>query len=504
MSEAVATGSVGVGQRLDPRGLAVHFVAGLPQLLVPIVALGFGTRGTNLGAGFAILVVLTISLLFRWLAWTRFRYFIEDDDIRIERGLLSRSARSIPYDRIQDVSVEQKPLARLLGIGEVKFETGGGEGDEAKLSFVSLAEAERLRETVRSRKAGSAAADVGEPEAEDLPDAPPVYAMDNRRLLTLGFYSFSLVIFAVLAGAAQQFDFLLPWGWDDLELLAGEAEKRGVDLAHVSRSTQLGGALIGVLALVAIGIVTGIGRTFLTQYGFRLERTAKGFRRRRGLLTRTDVVMPVERVQAIAVTTGPVRRRRGWYALHFVSLASDSDKQADHEVAPLAQLEEIWPIAAKAGVTQPGDGVKFTRARPGPWFDRWLLWTGLIVAIVAANVSAGNTLAAWALVLVAPLALHAWLGWRTHAAALDARQVYVRHGWWKQVLGIARQVNVQSVSIVQGPLMRRRGLADVEFGIAGGALAIRSVPLAAARAIREQVLGEVVPVDFSRLGLTSS
>jgi putative membrane protein len=503
LSEAAAPVSAAPGQRLDPRGLAVHFVAGLPQLFVPIVALGFGTRGSNLGAGFAILTVLAISLLYRWLAWTRFRYFVADDDIRIERGLLSRSARSIPYDRIQDVSVEQKPLARLLGIGEVKFETGGGVGDEAKLSFVSLAEAQRLRETVRSRKASAVVPGADEAAAGDAPEGPPVYAMDTRRLVTLGFYSFSLVVFAVLAGAAQQFDFLLPWGWDDLELLAGEAEKRGVGLAHVSLSTQLGGVLIGVLSLVAIGMITGVVRTFLTQYGFRLDRSAKGFRRRRGLLTRTDVVMPVERVQAIAVTTGPVRRRQGWHALHFVSLASDSDQQADHEVAPLAQLDEIWPIAAEAGLVRPADSLAFTPARPGPWIDRWLLWTVLIALIAAANLLAGQALGGWLIILSLPLAIGAWLGWHTHAAALDESQVYVRHGWWKQVLGIARQVNVQSVSIVQGPLMRRRGLADVVFGIAGGNLAIRSIPLETARAVREQVLAMVAPVDFSTLGQAS-
>lgn len=498
MSEAAPHGGEDPGQRLAVQGLFVHFVSGLPQLFVPMLAAGYGAQNSGIGAGGALLAVLLVSLLFRWLAWTRFRYFIGEDEVRIERGLLSRSARSIPYDRIEDVSVEQKPLARLLGIGEVRFETGGGEGEEAKLSYVTLAEAERLRETVRSRKI-AALAEHEEPEA-DTADAPPVFAMDNRRLVTLGFYSFSLVVLAVLAGAAQQFDFLLPWGWDDLELLLGEAEKRGVDLAHVSRGVQLGGALLAIAVLVLLGVFTGIVRTFLTQYGFRLDRTAKGFRRRRGLLTRTDVVMPVERVQAIAVTTGPVRKRRGWHALHFISLASDTDKQADHEVAPLARLDEIWPIAAAAGLRPPAPELRFEPARSGPWIDRWLLLTLFVALIAVANALAGQVLGLWLLILALPLAVHAWLTWRTHAAALDERQIYVRHGWWKQLLGIARQVNVQSVSIVQGPLLRRRGLADVVFGIAGGTLAIRSVPLAVSRAIRDRVIAEVAPVDFSRLG----
>ncbi|TAF37382.1 MAG: hypothetical protein EAZ66_07180, partial [Alphaproteobacteria bacterium] len=91
----------------------------------------------------------------------------------------------------QDVSIEQKPLARLFDLGEVKFETGGGEGEDAKLSFVSMDRAEALRTTVRARKAEVGAAVTEEFDSEER---PPVFVMDNGRLVTLGLYSFSLVI----------------------------------------------------------------------------------------------------------------------------------------------------------------------------------------------------------------------------------------------------------------------------------------------------------------------
>jgi len=47
---------------------------------------------------------------------------------------------------------------------------------------------------------------------------------------------------------------------------------------------------------LVVGMLSGIVRTFLRDWDFRLERTSKGFRRRRGMFTRTDVVMPVHRV----------------------------------------------------------------------------------------------------------------------------------------------------------------------------------------------------------------
>lgn len=493
----------GEGQRLHPLGLIAGLIGGLPQLIFPMFAAVFGTGSRNRPELIPIVIfaVLLVSLFFRWLAWLRTHYHVGDDDIRIERGILSRSARSIPYDRIQDVSVEQKPLARLLGIGEVKFETGGGEGEDAKLSYVSLEEAERLRETVRARKAGLAAP---EDHAETVAQAEAlqVFAMDIKRLIILGFYSFSLVIFAVLGGVAQQFDFLLPFDWWDFKDWIGVAEKNGVDITRINRSVQIGGAIIALAALTLIGVATGIVRTFLTDYGFRLDRTAKGFRRRRGLLTLTDVVMPVARVQAAIVETGPVRKRRGWHALRFVSLAQESKQESHHMVAPLARLDEIWPIIAETGITPPNETTPLQRGRFGWWLRGFVIILPVIfTAMAAITVFTGASLArASLLLLLVPLMLAVVaFEWRSYRHGADISQLYARRGWWHQRLTIVPQVRVQSVEIAQSPLARLTGLVALRFGIAGGRLEMVALPREAAEAIRDRVLAIAAPVDFSQI-----
>lgn len=497
-----ANGQGGEGQRLHPLGLIVGFITGLPQLFVPIVAAIFGTGSRDNPAWIPLIIgaVMLVSLFFRWLAWLRTHYHIGEDDIRIERGIFSRTARSIPYDRIQDVSVEQKPLARLFGLGEVRFETGGGDGDDAKLSFVSLAEAERLRETVRAQKAGHISAGDLDPGSET--DAPPVFAMDERRLLILGFYSFSLVIFAILGGLAQQFDFLLPGDWWDFRRWIGVAEDSGVDITHLDRNLQIGGALLALLALLAIGTATGIVRTFVKQYGFRLERTTKGFRRRRGLLTLTDVVMPVARVQAALIETGPVRKLSGWYALKFVSLAQESKEEGDHMVAPLAKLGEIWPIVAEAGISPPDSGARFRRG-PFRWWASglFILFAGLLLVLLATMAFAAAPFRQAGWMLLVPLAFLplVWLEWRHYGDLADGAQLYVRENWWNQRMSIAPQVRVQSVEISQGPFARALGLSTLHFGIAGGRLQFSALPLDQARVIRDQVMAVVAPVDFSEI-----
>ena len=506
IAEAMHEAEVHDGERLHISGLLVTFVSGLPQLAFPLVAAVYGVRQSKNPALIPIVIaaVLIISLFFRWLAWLRFRYHVGDHDIRVEKGILNRTARSIPYERIQDVSIEQKPLARMMGLGEVKFETGGGDGDDAKLSFVTLDEANRLRTLIRSRKAGIVV--VGDdPAVAESQDIAPIFAMDGKRVLIFGLYSFSLIIFAVLGGVAQQFDFLLPYDLWDLKHWAGLAEARGVSVNKINGvgwTVQLILAVIALMSLILIGFATGVARTLLREHGFRLDQTSKGFRRRRGLLTLTDVVMPTHRVQAAVVQTGPFRKRRGWHSLKFVSLAQDSKEESNYVAAPFATLGEVWRIAQAATIQAPGGDEGLQRGAARYWISQIILIAPpIFIAMAALMVFADapflrTTLLLSLLVLVGMIF---WFDWRKYRFGLDGHQLYLQRGWWRQQMTIAPQVKVQSVEIAQGPLTRRLDLASLKFGIAGGTLEMIAVPLSTARAIRDAVLQKVAAVDYSAI-----
>ena len=504
MSEAatIAAETIEEQHKLHPIGLLIGFISGLPQLVFPILAAIFGTRSSEFGSAFIIPIIaaiLFVSLFFRWLAWTRFRYVISEEEIRVESGILNRNVRSIPYERIQDVSIEQKLLPRLFGLGEVKFETGSGDGDEGKLSFVSTQEGERLRELIRDRKEGAARPEASELSEEQTDGSTPIFAMDSKRVVTLGLFEFSLVIFAILIGAAQQFDFLLDFDLWDFGAWIGIVEAQDINLEAISWTARIVGALVALVILLGIGVATGIVKTLLREYGFRLDRTAKGFRRRRGLTTLTDVVMPAHRVQAAIIQTGFIRKRFGWHALKFVSLAQDSKEEASHVVAPLATIEEIWPIASEAKIFTPSQSLEFHRLDPRLWLDQWLLLVPIFLLSAGGHYALTDVPLLSSLILFSALAIGAffWLDWRHKSHARDDSQVYFRSGWWTPKMTIAPQLKIQSVEIRQSPLARLRGLAEIEFGIAGGTLEISGLKLSEALHIRTDVLSRIVEIDFS-------
>ncbi|WP_338242224.1 PH domain-containing protein [Aurantiacibacter hainanensis] len=515
------TGEVEIDEwrRVNKLTMAAQMLRTLVSAIVPAVLVLSGAAYSEMQAngisfitpwlGLLLVAFIAVNLAGAWLNWVRVRYRIGANDVRVEQGIISRQARSVPYDRIQDVSLEQKLLPRLLGLVEVKFETGAGGKDELKLSYVSEAEGERLRETVRALVEGEDTAPVSAstldtPEREIAAEqhGRTLFAMDVRRLFTFGLFNFSLVIFAVLLGALQQLEFLLPFDvweyvgdWFNEDRIA----EAGEYLSGYTTLAQVLAIIYAVVAVVVVGMASGVVRTFIRDWEFRLDRTAKGFRRRRGLLTKTDVVMPVHRVQALVVSTGVLRRRFGWHGLCFISLAQDAGS-ANHDVAPFAKMEEIAPIAREAGFTLPDESEDWRRASADYYFDRAVVQAFVPVVIAVVAFLQGYVVPGTLVALAAAfIAVGEHYRWRFVRHALGPEQVMSRRGWLAPGYTIASRVKLHSVEISQHPLARWRGYCTLRFGLAGGRLAFEGLRLDDAYELRAAALDPIAAVDFAKL-----
>ena len=361
---------------------------------------------------------------------------------------------------------------------------------------IALAEAEQLRDLIRDRKAGLIARPTAtDPETRVIAakeNETPIFAMDDRRVLTAGFFNFSFILLAVIGTIAQNLDFLLPGEifspryWAGLWLDQSFAD-------DLSFGTQVFGIIGAIFSLIGIGVGSGIVTTYIREYRFRLDRVAGGFRRRRGLFTLTDMVMPIHRVQAAILRTGPIRSRFGWHHLKFQSLASDVSGETDHSAAPLARMHELKPIFVEATIEEPLDTLIFTGVNAAHWWR-----TAIVVLLLLTAIGTGNGLfvhpGLFALpLLIVPIAILMILHWRWHQFGWSETQLFVRAGWWRRKLTILPIRKVQSVDIDQSPWDHPLELATVTVGVAGGSsigpLRIHDVPVAMAEAIRTRLLG---------------
>lgn len=489
--------ATGVPRRLSPLGVALYSLNSAPQLVVPALAGLWSMRGSGVGVSLFLLLLAGITVIIAAARWSAFRYTIERDEIRIEQGIVHRQTRAIPFDRIVDVGIEQQVVARLFGLAEVTFDSGGGAGEEARLRYVSLHEAHALRECVRGRAASAVAEGPRAPGAAE--SAAPLFAMGPRRLITMGCYSFSLVVFAIAIAAARRLDFLLPQAWFEPDYWWNTAWQGGSRLGGMGLWIEFLAGIAALLALAALGLLSGIIRAVTTWWDFRLERTAKGLRIRHGLLTRRDVTVPPGRVVAAAIQTGPIRARRGWQSLHLVSLGGNGESGAHIAAAPFARADEVAAIMAELSLAPPAPSLVFERAATGIALDRWLLAASLlaIAAVIAWPFLPPLSFAFGAAITL--LSFRTWLRWRSRARAMAEGQLFTRMGWWKRQTLFARVDAVQAVTLASGPLQRRRGVVTLVFGLPSVTAAFKDVPRPEAEAIRAAVLRQIGPVDYAHL-----
>ena len=153
----------GAGGPFSPRGISFSPVS--PSLatarlmaVVPLLLL--------LAGGFAVPAILVSPwfwagtgaaiLLLAWLAWLIPRqvramgYALAGEHLLWRKGIMWRRMSVIPYGRMQFVDTSQGPIARRMGIAEVKLHTASATTD-ATINGLPVAEAERLRQILAER-----------------------------------------------------------------------------------------------------------------------------------------------------------------------------------------------------------------------------------------------------------------------------------------------------------------------------------------------------------------
>jgi putative membrane protein len=506
--------AAGAPERLHPLFLlsgltgSLRGMFGAYALIAYLLVSGRGQFALLGAIGLIVFTIVGVALY-----WTRFEYRVGANDIRIDSGIISRTHRSIPFDRIQDVDITQGPLQRLLGLARVTFETGGGSAgsgaEEGVLQAITLERAEAIRTLIRSRRAHEVTATDAEAAAAN--EGAPVYALSVPRLILAGIFNFSLAVLAGLFGLSQTFGDAL--GFDPLsEKFWRDLLSAGDPVAQYAAQHRLAAVVAGLLLLILVGLLTGIVRTTVREFGFRLDRTDVGLRRRRGLFTRTDVTLPAKRAQAVVVATGPVREFWGWSELRLQSLARDEGGKGDHVLAPLAKDDEVNAILAELGWRPIGRQPAWTRVSSAYVWTRVIAFSPLLAILglnllvfLAAPLWVDETMRADVTAMILPglipililfvLLLVAiavrWLDWRRMAYAVDGDRLLVRMGWWRRRLLVLPFAKIQSIDLIENFITRWFGTSSLRLGVAGGGVrghSIPAIPRADARQLRDQLL----------------
>jgi putative membrane protein len=479
-------------QRLHPFSWLFELLNVLKQFILPILFLLFTGKGNNyelwglVGIGF--MVPLAVA------RYITFRYRIGADRIVIRSGLLHKTVRDIAFTRVQNVTLHQGLLHRMMHVAEVRLETGGGEKEEGRMRVLGLQQAQQLQRSIRShdKAAPSGMAAAGD---ESTAGETVLLLLPTRELLKLGFISNKgMILVAAAFGGAFQFDWKLSretfhsaggWLWDHSGDLAGN----GV------AAYALGGASLLLAAFIVLRIISML-QAVLHYHGFVLSGDDHRLSISRGLLNRFNGSLPRTRIQAWTLQQGWLQLRFQRFALRVDAAAGGSVKsehmESHWQLAPIADRDGIARIIGAVLPSTPWPIEHWQPLHPNAW-KREFKAPALLLLIPTAMLI--YWLHAWGLLL---LLAYPWLWfqskqWAKHAGYSHANGlIAVREGWIGKTWRFAEVRKVQAAYLKQSPFDRRHGMATVfcdtvNAGAFEPPLAVRYLPFDEAVALHHEI-----------------
>lgn len=107
-----------------------------------------------------LLAALLFGLTFfiGWLVYINYKFSLEEDALKIKRGILNKEEIAIPYRQIQDVDVRRDLLYQILGLSRLVILTAGHEEEKIKggesegiLPAIDKDAAEKIRDELLQR-----------------------------------------------------------------------------------------------------------------------------------------------------------------------------------------------------------------------------------------------------------------------------------------------------------------------------------------------------------------
>ena len=119
----------------------------IPATVVTVWLLEAGTLGLICLAVAWVLAIAYI-ILAPELRYQRYRYAIDEEAIRVRKGLLWISEDTVPMERLHKIKTSQGPIARIFKLSTINVTTAGGDVD---IQFLKDEEAADIAELLKKK-----------------------------------------------------------------------------------------------------------------------------------------------------------------------------------------------------------------------------------------------------------------------------------------------------------------------------------------------------------------
>lgn len=249
-------------------------------------------------------VVLGIFIVYRvvstLLEWRHFNYYINNEELYIEKGRLVTVKRHFPLDKIQGIQQSISFFHRLTGLTAISIDVGSSEKNAAiKLEVITLQEAEAIKKILAhstKMQVDDVQPYIEKTESSEKPLIKTHYMVDPKEILIASLTSFSLLFFVFLLYSAYS------------EINQYFSLENYVDKIFGFFQSSIIMLTLGITLLIVLSLVAGFLKTYVQYGGFKVTSDTRRIYIEKGLADKTYFSIPKDKVQALSISSGFIHK----------------------------------------------------------------------------------------------------------------------------------------------------------------------------------------------------
>lgn len=246
------------------------------------------------------LLVLAVVGLISFLKYQNFTFYIdvENDEFVISEGILNKTKTSIQLNKIQQVSINQSFIQRIVGVYELEVDTAGSNKKEGKINAIShsLALSLKVHLLNNEQKLKSISAIEGGATEHEVQSPILFIGISFISLIKVGitssyFKSFSLLLLFFLTAS----DYINKFTGRDI--LNDDAIEK-----YVNKSVVLTSLAVFLVLLFGVVIVINLFRVVVRYFNYKITKQSGSLLLSFGLVNTKSTILKPEKVQITTIS----------------------------------------------------------------------------------------------------------------------------------------------------------------------------------------------------------
>lgn len=413
--------------------------------------------------------IFLLGLIFSVLQWRKTSFYINDDLLVYETGVLSKSKEEIPFNKINTIDVGQTIIDRIFKVCTVKIDTGSVKAVKSEVKvIVKKPIAEELRESLLSSKKENVSIEenIIDNEQEVIREKIITNKEIFKYAITKGKLGWAVGGFFVLQGKLDDIAKFF-----DISLSKYIGKYLNTDLI-MAQSIATSIAILFALALMIYILITIFSIIFeaIRLYKFTIKVDNEKINISYGLLSKKQYSFSIDKIYGIRFKQSILQQFIKTYTVELITIGYGDEKNESGILYPIGDekfknevIRELFPnLDFKGEMSKP----------PKSSLRRFIVKNIIVISIILIipifillKFISPNFIITGCLAVLILLIIQGVLNYKNTSLGVSSKVIIASSGGFSKETTIISQENVQSITKKQNIFQQKSRVCSYKVDI---------------------------------------